>query len=452
MAAGDFEVKDWRNNDPSTAWSAEAAEDLELRLSTYTDDQVTEALASGGGGAAATAGTLASRPTATGSGDLYIATDDAGGTTYLDTAAGVWTATGSGVIPTGPGPSYNVSPVYFKKWRAGLSRVRAGTAFAKILCIGDSTTEGQQATTFAQNYPSILASLLNSYYVPTVQGFAFSNAGGSGPFDTRITLGTNWTREVMGDPSIAFGYFSNSTSASTGTLAYAPTHTVDSFDIYYLGNSAAFTWNVDGGADATITPAGSQSVSKTTVSAGAAGVHTLNIKHINGNGATYIVGIDGYNSASKAVKVGNAAIGGTKTADWITTGYPNLSTFTAITAVAPDLTIICLGINDAGSSVSASTYQSNLQALITAAQTVGDVLLCSMPPSDTAPYTTFEPTYLPVLQALAASNNCGYLDLYSRWVSYTSANALGYFADGLHPSTLGYSDWAQSVMNVLKDI
>jgi lysophospholipase L1-like esterase len=93
-----------------------------------------------------------------------------------------------------------------------------------------------------------------------------------------------------------------------------------------------------------------------------------------------------------------------------------------------------------------------MQTIITEAQTSGDVLLKSTVPSNGSPYTTFEPEYLPVIQALAISNSCGYLAVFDRCVSYTVSNGYGYYSDGLHPSNFGYSAVAQAVFDVPKTL
>jgi len=108
-----------------------------------------------------------------------------------------------------------------------------------------------------------------------------------------------------------------------------------------------------------------------------------------------------------------------------------------IKAVAPDLCDISLYINDAGASTASSTVQTNLQTLITACKLSGDVILETVPPSPTPPYTTLEALYYPVIAALAASDNIPEMDIYARFGSAWNST----FMNGsttLHPNDQGY--------------
>jgi lysophospholipase L1-like esterase len=346
-----------------------------------------------------------------------------------------------------PGPSYGIDPANFRKWRIALGKVRAAAGDAKVICIGDSTTLGTGADTFAHGYPSILARLLDA-----VPGFAFANGGtgGVGPFDPAVTLDPDWTRS--GDLGIGWGSFQNFVGASTDTITYAPLHVVNTFVIYYAKQPGhgQFTYAVDAGSPTTVDANAAQAIGVETVSAGSPGTHALTISKLSGGGNA-VLHVEAYDDTVPHVRVGNPGIGSTKTADWAQSPYL-FSSLPMFDAVQPDLTIIALGTNDAGNSVANDVYQANMQTLITKAKLSGDVLLCSMAPSRDAPYTDFEPGYVTVMKNLAVSNDCGFIDIFGRWTSYAVSNPLGYYSDAIHPSGGGYSDIAQAVFGVLEEI
>jgi lysophospholipase L1-like esterase len=382
-----------------------------------------------------------------------------GGGTYRAVAASTnvtpgtdgskWESWGGGGT-TFPLYTSNIDPTKFLKWRKALAKVRAGAGSAKLLCVGDSTIAGafvnQQASV-----PGRLSALLNSYYVKSDIDTIFASNGMSATVtvDSRVTVGTGWTANFA---SWGAGGWS-SASGAAGSLSYTPNTSFDTVTIYYVKNSGhgSVTVNVDGGASlGTINASNASLAVASTTYTVTAGTHTINITGATG-GQVFILGIEVALSTAPAVHVANAGKGASKTSDWIGTSGP-YDFLTMFDLYQPDLTIIDLGINDAGVSTSTSTYQTNLTTIVTKAQLYGDVLLTSFPPSGGSPHSTVEPTYLPILQAVATAKGCGYVDLYSRWVSYASANALGFMNDNLHPNSLGYADWAQAIFNALRTI
>ena len=116
-------------------------------------------------------------------------------------------------------------------------------------------------------------------------------------------------------------------------------------------------------------------------------------------------------------------------------------------AVAPDLTIISIGVNDAFGSIAATTLQSNVQAMITAAKASGDVLLLGCPPLQNTTANGFVQAYEPVYAGLAATNNCAFLSSYGRFGG--AYNAAFNSGDGTHFNDQGNWDWAQFVAGVV---
>lgn len=346
-----------------------------------------------------------------------------------------------------PGPAYNLVPQNLPKLRRAIARVRSGTANGTIFCLGDSTTAGAGGAAPGQSYPAILAGLLNSYHVPTVQSWALAS-------DTnvaRVTRGTNWS---YSQPLWLNGGASDTLSYQPSASSCNGPPTVDTVDIYYVRNSGlgTFTVNVNGGSTlATVSTAGAgPSLVKTTVSFTATANPTINLIGPTAGGGLNIAAFNAYLSTAKTLQIANFGFGGFATTNFLSNNTYNIGNWYA--NYSPDLSIVDLGINDAGTSVTPATFQSNMQTIITNGLTSGDMMLKSPAPSQNAPNSTGELTYIPVLNALSTSNSIPFLDGFTRWQSWTIANALGLFADSLHPSALGYSDIAEAVFNMLRTV
>lgn len=402
-----------------------------------------------------TSGLLSARPTATGSKVLYTATDASGGTTYLDTASGVWTPVAGPVLPTTSpgGPAYNFSAANFTKWRKAMSQVRNGGGYAKLFIAGDSTSWGKGGggsnPPYVNAWPKRLQELLNSYMVPASVGLnAYGNAD---PADSRWTLGTGWSISTSG------GFATKCLLGNGGTATtFAPGYACDTADIYsiqYTTGMGSCGVSVDGGGTTTIAGTGTSSVKKTTITFPAGSAHTISFGAPSG-GNFFIIGVDCYDSTTKSVRVSLTGVSTSTTTDWInnSNAFQSLS---AITTYAPDLTIIQLGINDAQfNSWSAATWSTNTQTLITAAKASGDVILATVVPTNPTghAWASLEADYAAAAQTLAATNGCGLVDIYNRFGSYTAANAAGYMADDFHTTGFGDCDMAQAIFNGLKTI
>jgi lysophospholipase L1-like esterase len=365
------------------------------------------------------------------------------------------------------GPSYGLKPENFSRWRKAMSRVRTGEADAKILCIGDSITQGETASvgtnpTYRNCWPKRLQEFLNAYYVPAQVGLC-TGGYGDAALDTRFTLGSGWSWAAA---NVGFAKHSiQSAGGASGTLTYQPGYPCDTADIYYKqhnsnqGNSSV---TVDGGAPTTLTGFGTpSSVKKTTISLGAlASNHSLVFAGASGGAGLSlfdIFGIDCYDSTTTRVRVGLAGRSGASTADWGFGGFPGagFQSLDCIAAYAPHLSIINLGVNDAAVPISLSTYIANMAAVIQVCQLSGDVLLTGCIPSGLT-FAGRQPTELSYsrdgLSSLASDYDCGVVDLNARWVDYATADANGWMTDGLHPTAAGYADMGQAIFNALKTI
>jgi len=389
-----------------------------------------------------------------------------------------WTRTGTTLSPTNPGDTLEVgttapgsagiviSPtqgiigpntnqaVLLPHWRAALGKVAAGTANAKILFIGDSTQfYGSNATTLQMRYnglSSYIASQFSGIGITSEANGWLGNGGNRGAgsetsqYDGRLTVGSGWSKTGATFP----GGDTFSATSSTSSLAFLPTVNVDTFVIYFFqfGGGGSYKWNINGGSDTTKSTNGTNSIQTLTVT-GSLTSNTLNLNWVSGT--VYILGIDAYDSSKKQVLTLNGGWVGSQSSDW--SGALNIFSVPNTLSLGQDLSVICLGINDANNSVSPSTFQANLSAIVTAAQAVGDVLLYTYTPTDPSGHASYatQQSFQAVIQGLAASAGTASFDIFGRWVSYAVTNPLGLYNDSVHPNGPGYADQARGLFSVI---
>jgi GDSL-like lipase/acylhydrolase family protein len=386
------------------------------------------------------------------------------GTTFNGSGAGltnIGTAAIVGTLPVANGGTgtTSLSNIYIPyvtnqnagtnlaKWRLALSKVQDGTSNARILFVGDSTTSGIGSTLYASypnvgSFPTRLAGLMNFYQAPVANSLAIPPSNFAAYVDNRWTAGSGW--------SLAnFGAANGATYTGTnpgGNLVFTGGVNANRYYVYYLVNSGlgSITATATGGSPVVISEAGSIGIQRTLVSAATASAN--NTLTMSCSGACYVTAVEPYLSTASQVLVGNAGVASAATANWVA----NPSSFGGgpfIEAVAPDLCVISLGINDGGNSVATATYIANMQTLITACQVSGDVIILDWPPSQNAPNSTYEALYAAALPALAVSNNATYLSIYNRFGgTYAGSN---WMFDSVHGNDDFYWDEARFINSVL---
>lgn len=359
-----------------------------------------------------------------------------------------------------PFPPSAIDPIYFnrfpsklKKWRAALAKARTGGPLAKILVLGDSTAIGAgsdgtgMTNCRAKAYPAALAQLLTDSGVRSQANSFFGDgwAGVSLPVsDPRVAMTGGWSssgnRSVLGGSSIV--------CTSAGTLSFTPTASVKYFDIRYTTNTGdgSFSADIDGAGTVTQSCNSAAGVATLTLTAGASGTHTCNLNWVSGT--VHIISIEGRDTTD-VVSVWNAGKNGAKIADLVLGGF-QWSQIQSLYTFAPQLTLLCCTINDAAASTDTTTYTSNMQAMITALKTIGDVVLVTGLPSSTATTPTARAdTYRYINYTLAAQNDCLLIDMTQRFISQSAAYALGLYADALHGNAAGYYEFAVPIANAI---
>lgn len=345
---------------------------------------------------------------------------------------------------------YNLSASRLPALRAAVAKVRAGTGNCRILCCGDSTTRGLQATGDATQYqkgypPKMSAQLSRLGLSSTWQGFFGSSRSASyASLDNRTAVSGGFA-SVLDSATIGGGYFQ---STATGTFSFTPTQNCDTFRIWYLTyQTGSFSINLDGGSTlATPSISVTSSISSTTVT-GSLGAHTLNMVWVSGT--VKILGIEAYDSTTKQVCVINAGSSGTTSTMW--NNSSPFQTKGALALILPDLVIFDISINDSGSSIVPATTLSNVNAFVAAAKATGaDVILKAPVPSAISSRTlALQQTYIDALYSAALTNDVPLIDNYKRFGTQEAMNTLGLYSDTQHPNETGYTDVGTSVVEAL---
>ena len=367
--------------------------------------------------------------------------------TELDGAKLEVAAAQSGYAPQRPG---------LVQWRK--ARAAMPTAVARVLCVGDSITEGGLSFSVTARWTSVLSGLISARYaVPTsTLGYLTPYMGVVSTVNP-LTV-TNGAAQSNWGVSCGNGAL---LTASTGKITGTVTGT--SLNIYYLKttSTATFTVKVDGvqvggaygGTAGTITDGFVQAVAM-----GAAGSHTIEIDA--GAGSVYINGISVLNgNETTGLQMFNAGYSGALAVKF---AVPNSVAWwqQALAAVSPHLVILMWNANDYAGATSLATYQSNLDAIIAnirtgvVAQPQPSILLVT-PPKIAYTSTQQWETYTHAMRTAAKKDGSAeFFDLGSLMpdIGSTAGTASGYYsADPTHPNAAGHARMAQILDLVLGD-
>lgn len=249
------------------------------------------------------------------------------------------------------------------------------TTPVNILCIGDSTTEGGNATNFVDDrWTEKLQRGLQS-------AFNYGN-GGVGWLNTVSSFGYgSSTCQWSGSGSLGGGVrnFGNRTMAWATNAAVTLTYTGTSFKAQYLLGTSSFTVAVDGGAPVTVNPAaGTTNQGAYSAPVLTNGSHTAVFTPTVGQ-TVPVTGAIIYNGdETTGVQVFEDALYGQTTtsalAGWCSsTGL--IDPLSANFCPNPALVTIQFGLNDDHNGISTATYKSNIQSIISNVQS-----LCSNTP------------------------------------------------------------------------
>lgn len=319
----------------------------------------------------------------------------------------------------------------------------AFTANKRILCVGHSLVGGSGGTV---SWPTRLRNALSSA-IPQNTGIVFATQAGS-PTDSQWTIGAGWNRFstdnlTMMMLSVAVGSTATFVSARTGTIV----------DIWTNGQSAPFTYQIDGGAVVTYTPTTTFAGQKVSITGLANTVHTVVIKSTTAS-VTYLLGVEVRQATGLSIT--NMGAGGSLSGQWTNATWYTLGPMSQ--HLGPwDLTIIEISTNDMRNNVAISTYKTNVQAMIDRARIGGgDVILCV----DPQPNTVAAGSYAGVPAATSAAyrqaaydlgdlNNIRVFDAQGFFGTYEQANADGMMFDSVHMTDAGYQRFGRAIDRVM---
>lgn len=342
-------------------------------------------------------------------------------------------------------------------WRE--ARDAMSTTPARILCLGDSITEGVSATV-ATRWSAVLSSLIAARYsVPT------STTGHVPAYFGTVTSPFTKTSATNADD---FGITADNTAllgATTGKLA--GTFTGTSLKVYYTtgATTVAFTVWVDGaqvggaygGSTASIVDG-----NVATVAMGANTSHTVEIRA--GAGVMFITGVAVFaGNEATGLQMFNAGASGATVASIAEPASVNATAATwqqAYRATAPHLVIVMLGANDYAAATTLTTYQGQLDAIVAnvrgavlAAQPQPSILFVTPPKINVASSAQWD-TYVHALRTAATRDGTSeFFDLGALMpdIGSPAGNASGYYADTTHPTALGHARIAQILDRILAD-
>lgn len=381
-------------------------------------------------------------------------------TTTDPSSAAITGGTIQGVVAVGPYIAQNgANRLNFRK---ALAKVLAGQR-ARLLIMGDSTSVGAGAGTStanltgarAKNYPTRLAAALTAAGIPTYNEAVFGDqktltATVAYPsYDPRVTLAGGFAATSFsalgGNPWLA---------AATGAKwSLTPGMTFDTVDVFTISNTGngSLTVDVDGGATlTTINTNAALAVQKTTVSC-TRGTHTLNLTTTS-TASTYVLAVIPYDSTVGGLDIIQAGWYGGVMSDYAGAGSVwSPSNATLLAAVAPDLAIVQLTVNDSTNGTTPASFAASLATVESALTTAGaETLLMSGIPSNNANATNGQlAAIVAAVSARAASQSRVYADLGSRCGTFAAMNAAGWMADTLHGNALLYADEGRWIAQTL---
>lgn len=318
-----------------------------------------------------------------------------------------------------------------------------GQTPVRILCVGDSTTAGVYSDSYTtaigstnqggpNSYPAQLAKRLTAAGIPAEHSFVLP--GQAGNADAR------WPPGTWGYASLGAGGNGAVTSATVGqATTITPGIVADRYIVYYFGDpgTGTITAQATGGTAVTINTAqatGKVYASAVVSAATASTANTLTLT--NAAGTVFAYGVEAYDSANpNKVRVMGAGVGGSRATAWENGGAPGALNF--IKAIAPDLTIISLGVNDGAVPNSTAVVTAAIDAVAAAAAVSGDVLLMSAVPHG-------NPSVLDDYNAAYKASGRAYVDLQTRW-GHNGQTLQFLTTDNTHPNAIGYGDMATAV-------
>jgi hypothetical protein len=326
-------------------------------------------------------------------------------------------------------PTYLYNGESLTHWKDAITRLKAGeTLLVNLNMVGTSLDEGYMSSDMDKlSTTAHLRNVAHAKFGPT--GFGMIPVFYPYQGTPKWTLSAGWTD--YGDAGIAGVSKQTSTAGQTATISFNGT----GFRVLVYGGTASgtFTISVDGGT--AVSCNAQQAVKNPCIAFEikdlADGAHTFTLTTVSGN--TRLIG--GYElKGTKGIRVNMCGKASYTSLDL---GAVN-AIGAEVTYWQPTLTIIECYANDYRNSVSLSSYQTAIQAIITEAKKYGDVLIDTTGLRNET-YTPAQTEYINILRSLAQSNNVALLDI-AKALHDDPAYAVskGLLADTVHYNDYGY--------------
>ena len=244
-----------------------------------------------------------------------------------------------------------------KSWTSWRDLVNAALTAQTMttLVIGDSISEGQGASARGNRWIDKMNDGLKSLYQPG--GVTGASTGYLPGYYAASGIGTPYS-SVSGGSEYAAGSLGERSYRFTGAGSITYTVTGTSADLY-AATGGTYSWAVDGGSATNVSPSG---YTKTHISLGSAGSHTITITRVSGT--VTFGGVMVFNGdESSGIRVVDASH-----YSWMTTDFDS-DLYTIYNQVSPDLVLFATGINDTQTDAQIKANVQNMIAQTRAACT-----------------------------------------------------------------------------------
>lgn len=346
-------------------------------------------------------------------------------------------------------------------WAAARGRLRTGAAdAARIAFVGDSKTmgagggSGPAATigAMARSRPARIAALLAAGGLP-VRGDAFFGTAGLATiadvlaYDPRRSGFAGWSG---GNVSLG-GAAMSSGNASPGQ--FQPSAPVDRCAVFFRNGTDRPAFTVaKGGETVTVTPGGAPNTfTRHDVAFATRDAAPIVVTRTGTNNNLHLFGMVAWDSAKPGAEIANFGVYGVTTAFQADMALP-YSPAAALASYAPHLTIVNLGTNDIGQGVAMAAWLANVRTIVQQARATGSVMLCWPAIGGAAPTGGADiarAQWRTALRALAADNNCLFVDEEALLGGRGAAAAGGAFTDGIHEAAWAYDVQAAAIVRAI---
>lgn len=347
--------------------------------------------------------------------------------------------------------------------RKAINGAIVGGSRARILCIGDSNTQGIGTDNVATHaWPAQVAAALDGLRglrvdCDSICGDSDGSTNSRHVLDPRIgTFDGSWTALYSGSNSLGGALFEN--TGGSGTFAYTPLKTCDTFKIWVAGLSGVtghLGFQVDSGTTDNI-DTGAIGFSGFTYSGSPLSVasHTAKLTWIS-DGSVFPIGIEAWNSVTGGISFIQAGWYGAASTAVNANGTAPFDPRDAAVALAADAYLVCICPGDLLAGNSLATYVSTMQSFITALKAVpADVILIAPAHANGATLQDSElAPRVAAMRGLAEDNDIPFVDIFTRNGSWILQGTMGSNQDTVaHQTQYGHYEMAQPIIELFRSL